>query len=244
MIENGAQVLALDKDLMTPLHTACRYGSTAVVRLLLSMGAAPDGTTDQRYQWRQLVMGWTDTVGRDDVRELAMKMWSPLHYACGHGDPVLAQLLLDAGANVEATESQLDQKEELKRAVEELRLHWDSHKVDEVWSDVRFASQWVGSPLCLAVQNGSKTLAAKTLLDRGAQVGTLMGRAELTPLHVACQVRPSAAMVNLLLDYGAAVDALDSWRCTPLHHACWHSGEQWTRGNNLEAATVLLQRGA
>ena len=56
----------------------------------------------------------------------------------------------------------------------------------------------------------------------------------MTPLHLAAEVKSSAAVVNTLIEAGADIDALDSAQNSPLHHA-----SRW----NLAVVPVLIGAG-
>jgi len=86
------------------------------------------------------------------------------------------------------------------------------------------------TPLMMAALRGDLDWT-KRLIARGAQVN----RAGWTPLHYAAS-GPEATVVALLLDRGAAIDALAPNQSTPLMLAARYGGE--------DAAPLLLSRGA
>lgn len=77
--------------------------------------------------------------------------------------------------------------------------------------------------------------AARTLLDRGADVDERSGPTDTTPLYEACKAGHIDA-ATLCLDRGARVEREIRIGLTPLYVAC-------SRGH-VEAATLLLDRGA
>jgi ankyrin repeat protein len=90
-----------------------------------------------------------------------------------------------------------------------------------------------------------QTQKAQFLLARGANSKTT-GNNDETPLHLTCASYGNVRdIVRLLLDDGAAVDALDNRRNTPLH---WAVGINHDRNfldqGNLEAVDCLLSNGA
>jgi len=84
--------------------------------------------------------------------------------------------------------------------------------------------------LMMAVLRGNAAWAVR-LLDKGAA----LNRAGWTPLHYAAS-GPEPAVVRLLLDRGAAIDAPSPNRSTPLMMAA--------RYGSLDAAELLVKRGA
>jgi len=91
-----------------------------------------------------------------------------------------------------------------------------------------------------AVLNGDPA-SAKVLIEKGIDVDELDTRPEIAgpngrrPLNWAA-LRNDAAMIELLLDAGAAIDATNRSGFSPLHHAA--------EANAIEAATLLIERGA
>lgn len=81
LIDNAANVNLTDGRLMTVLHKACSYGHMDLINLLLS---APN----------------VNIEATDDRR------CTPLHYACKEGNYKAAKRLIDAGANVNAKNSE------------------------------------------------------------------------------------------------------------------------------------------
>lgn len=77
LLDHGARVNA---GSITPLHIAARRGHRDMVRLLLARGANPDARTEIRAE-------------------------STLHWAVGAGEVAIARDLLDAGADVNATDT-------------------------------------------------------------------------------------------------------------------------------------------
>lgn len=83
--------------------------------------------------------------------------------------------------------------------------------------------------------------AAKLLIERGSDVAELDTRRQIAgtngrrPLNWAA-LRNDTAMIDLLLEAGADIDATNLSGFTPLHHA--------VEGNALEATKLLIERGA
>lgn len=82
-----------------------------------------------------------------------------------------------------------------------------------------------------------QTEAARMLIAHGAST-TLRSRNEMDnhPLHAACAGHPSRELIELLLDSGAEVNALQHGGFTPLHEAA--------QNGDIALAGLLLSRGA
>lgn len=80
------------------------------------------------------------------------------------------------------------------------------------------------SPLAGACLKGQLT-AAKLLLAHGAELNPSSNRVSSSPLHQACR-NDDMVMVNFLLEQGAQVDILDSYKVTPLMYASKYSSAQ------------------
>ena len=165
---------------------------------------------------------------------------TPLHLACLRGEPEIARLLLDHGADVNA-----------KNYQGETPLHLVSRgEYDSPDDGVRVATllaergadmiaqdsvNW--TPLHSAVYNG-KPQITQVLLFHGAKVDVENELGE-TPLHLVRQrqnaSRDGIHIAQLLLVVGADVHARDKRGWTALHAASYYG--------RLEVAQVLLNRG-
>jgi len=177
----------------------------------------------------------------------------PLSMAAQYGDVILAQQLLDRGAEVAAGRSHLTPiTYAAARGAQEivellLRAGAAISIVTSVYLGDRRAvakSDLVvdedGTPLLLHAAQSLNTEIVGDLLDRGANAAAT-DRFDETALHRVADLRrtdgPKAARVAmLLLERGAPVDAGNRDRVTPLHQA--------VRARNLAVAKVLLDRGA
>lgn len=61
--------------------------------------------------------------------------------------------------------------------------------------------------------------SAKVLIERGAKVNTTYGVTNQTPLHFACK-QGHVRVIQLLIDNGADINALDSSGHAPIHKTC------------------------
>jgi ankyrin repeat protein len=98
LLEFGAEVNRKDRYGTTALSTACYEEQTEVVKVLLEYGADPE--QDDSPQ-----VACADEVGLEDIVDVLgaddnQRDGSPLYMATTHGNVKIAQMLLDAGADV------------------------------------------------------------------------------------------------------------------------------------------------
>jgi len=106
LLEKGAFIEAANKDGVTSLHRAAYGGHRAVVQLLLAGGASVDAK-DMKGNTPVMVAqekGHRDVVALLERALQAAIGSTPLHHAAMLGQTVTAQLLLDGGANINATD--------------------------------------------------------------------------------------------------------------------------------------------
>ncbi|MBN2498642.1 MAG: ankyrin repeat domain-containing protein [Deltaproteobacteria bacterium] len=208
MMEHGSTVGG-QAGAVTPLHVAASWGSLEGARFLLERGA-----------------GFQPSIRAvSEARGLAAESWSrlegmnALHLAARHGHRELVELLIRAGAevNAEVRGSELSNPQE--------------RPVYESWS-----------ALHLAVEGGHRELV-ELLVRKGADLRQRTRRG-MTAMHIAS--RTSTAMTGMLLELGAELNARDAGGWTPLHHAVLgHSVENARyligQGADLNAAGALGQ---
>jgi ankyrin repeat protein len=102
--------------------------------------------------------------------------------------------------------------------------------LDEYWRHV----QW--TPLLVALEKGRLKIA-RMLLERGADVNYADNRG-WSPLHIAGRrLSIDPAQFKLLLDYGANIDASDTWRGETALHDVSYKG-------HITVVKLLLEHGA
>jgi ankyrin repeat protein len=200
LVDAGADVKAASKAGVTPLHVAWR--DEAIVRLLLAHGA--DVQAKSQIGSTPLVVAayatGTEKVvkllldGGADPNAAENRGVTPLIAAAGVGNTAVAKLLLERGANANAYAPGVGQK--------------------------------TATPLLGAAHNGDVELT-RLLLARKPDLDTKspdndgivkngpVAFGALTALHLATAA-PSADVVKMLLDAGAAADARDARGATPL----------------------------
>ncbi|XP_009869399.1 PREDICTED: ankyrin-1-like [Apaloderma vittatum] len=218
LVNAGAKINAITKDLSTPLHIASQRGITDVVQQLLHHKA------------------------HVNVKDRESK--PPLHLAAERGDKATVEMLLNAIAHPKVQDK--EKKTPLHAAA--VRGHLSIVKV-LLSKRGRFGAKDMNgcTPMHYAAIKGN-TEIVKVLLTSGKnKIIDDRNVWRKTALHIAAEYGHSD-LTKLLLSYGAAINALDSSKDTPLHCACKaghfnaaNSLINWSQGEktNLLAANSL-----
>ncbi|XP_013386790.1 transient receptor potential cation channel subfamily A member 1 homolog, partial [Lingula anatina] len=198
LIERGANVNAQDYYGLTPLHFAAMRGNDRVCRELLSV---PD-----------------IYIEAADKQQM-----TALHLAAAHSCVEVAQILIEAGANLRCIDHESCTPLHLaaeKGNIEIVGMLFDAGQKKDGWVTL---SQMVtdqnveqNTALHLAVNN-SHYEVAKLIIEKGG-LDNETSKYLSTPLHLA-SVGGDVRVVQLLLDSNARVDALNHNQETPLHKA-------------------------
>ena len=152
-----------------------------------------------------------------------------LMYAAGFGSPEALELLLAAGADVNA-----------KNAFDATALLWaardpvKARMLIEHGANVNVQSKQGRTPLMVASRAQGSSGVIQLLLDKGADPRVKDKRAD-TPLLLASEIG-DVRMMRLLIDHGAPVNVANHFGETPLMLAAL--------GNSLEGVRLLLAKGA
>jgi ankyrin repeat protein len=193
----GADIEATDGKGETPLHVAAKGGGLLVVHSLVDRKA--------------------------NIEAKSVDLRTPLLHAIESGRPEVISLVLEAGADLFAVDSEgssamhLSSKTGNARLVEVLLVR--AIKTLTPAANLRMVNDVDAhkhSPLYLAASYGHEEVC-KLLLGNGADVLTVAHQGR-TPLHVAA-LKGYVEVINLLVAGKANVDAVDSDHCTPLHLA-------------------------
>ncbi|RSL38004.1 hypothetical protein CEP53_015273, partial [Fusarium sp. AF-6] len=260
--KDGVNIDAKDWDGRTPLFWAAAKGHKTVVGLLLERGtdfnaADNEDRTSLAYAAvnghepvvRLLLERGADVEAKDEEGQ------TPLSYAAENGHEAVMRLLLERGADVEA-------KDEEGRTP----LFWAAANRREAavqllldrGARIEAANKGGQTPLSYAAANGDKA-DVQLLLDRGAQSIhhlqdfqmqlMLLGQQRMARLmmtgqeqnakdntHLRAATNGREAVMRLLLDRGAEIEAKDQRGQTPLVLA--------TSNGDKATVQLLLDRGA
>ncbi|MEE9442099.1 MAG: ankyrin repeat domain-containing protein [candidate division Zixibacteria bacterium] len=226
LIAQGANTNLTDNDNESPLHYSASAGNLEIARLLL------DGES--------VSLNDTSAVKRGG----SVGNWTPLHLACLNSHPDMVQLLLEYGADIEATDG-------VKRTPLILSVEGGDMQVVRILvengADINAQAIRSYTALLWAARNGFEEMV-NYLVDRGAaiepdvlqlafQMAVLNGMDRLLELVLEqgfnieeiAQRDPdficpaaaggSARVVELLVGYGFVLEQADKDGWTPLHYA-------------------------
>ena len=202
LLSKGANINAKDNNGQTPLSVAKGRGRTEMVEFLLKHGAKEgspslhQAATDGDIERVKLFI-----AKGVDVNEKNQTGDTPLHLAVARNQKAIVALLIDKGADIEATCSRWGNPPLVfacaigRRDIAELLL--------SKGADIEAKNSDGGTPLLMAAYSG-KPEVAELLIKRGADIeGDDMG---LTPLLRAAG-RGHTNVVEVLLAHGADITA-------------------------------------
>ena len=233
LLSAGADPNARSRTGITPLELAALNGHEHCVRALLTAGAVADARAAQRAALeghadclRALLERLPEEVGarRCFLRE-------PLRAAAARGHVECLSLLLDSGADAEASDAEGQRPLDAAVACEYPAA---VQLLVKAGADVNRQDAEGCTLLRRALEQGSET-RLRTLLELGANPNLADAEGQ-TPLHAAAAHRALHWACPLLLAGGADPNARDARGNTPLHLAA--------RCGELEVAHLLLDGGA
>ena len=254
-LADGASLNAHDKYGETPLVAAAAQGNAPIFRALLQAGADPDGV-DANHEAPVIQAASSDQI---DVMRVLLAAhpkldvqngagWSAMSLAVNRRDKAMIELLVRAGASLNAvnektqhsllTEAYVSNDDHdlisilrsagatFADATDELFAMAANGDIGEMrralgaGADVNFHSSYGETPLCVAARKGN-TVAVRLLLAAGADPN-IIGSDRLTALSWAI-FSGHQSTVTALLDGGADVHVLLQSKRTMLMEAVGHS---------------------
>ncbi|MEO8667137.1 MAG: ankyrin repeat domain-containing protein [Bauldia sp.] len=215
LVENGASINATDGMGLTPLQYAGRRGRTQAVAVLRELGARPDTLFDavsagDLRRVRELLRGHADPNQSDGSQ-------SALHMAAARGYIAIADVLIDAGADIEA-EGEPSRGHPLHTAVMNDRPAIAAFLLDR-GAQVDARDGQGRTPLIVAAEFGGGVDIGEGLLSRGADPAAIDRTWGDNVLHYAASVG-NVTLAKLLVAHGVDVNARNANNgASALHYA-------------------------
>ena len=240
LIDAGADIETLDEFGRSPLLKASSFGELAIVKMLVKAGAGVRVTDKDGATCLTLAayFGFIETVRylvgfpEVDVNHAEKEGYTALHFAGQENHPEVVEVLIDAGADVEAIEDELGCSPLLTAS---MSGGLDAVKVlIRAGADVRVADNEGDACLILATYFGHIETVRYLLCM--PEVGVYYSYTKaFTALHFSGQEN-FPDIVQVLIDAGADINAKDEKGRSPLHSAC-NYGE-------LAIVKMLVEAGA
>jgi ankyrin repeat protein len=229
LLEHGADVEALDNNHWTPLHVASQCHSFRATRLLLEHGANIHARNKEDQTTTQLLLTniWSHSPHSDciDVIRLFLERGvdvdssvdsnhsTMLHLASFWRNLKLIQLLLDHGANINTQDND------------------DQTPLQKLWANIAHPGP----------QDDDIDII-RLFLERGVDVDSSVDSNHSTMLHMASFWR-NLKLIQLLLDYGANINARDNDDQTPLQKLWTNFKYSEPRDGDIDIIRLFLEHG-
>ncbi|PQE06277.1 ankyrin repeat protein [Rutstroemia sp. NJR-2017a BBW] len=246
-----------DNDGNTPLSLAMHNGQGSYIikddevvpSLLAHGGVYWDARGDNGFLWDAMLYGKeelvqklleTGTINLDEEYSLGGTL---IQYAISRSFEPSVHLLLERGANIEATDWKNNQTA-LHYAVENWSLQIIPLLLDR-GANIEAKNKDGYTPLVLAFCEQSENKEPDTeifdlLLENRADINARDNH-QNTALHLV-SLLPNEALVRFLLEKGADVSLTNKTGKTALHHAAWGLGEE--SEDTLATVKLLIEHGA
>jgi ankyrin repeat protein len=241
--------VAFGEDISWFLQPAMQYRHDAIVELLLRLGADVNTSLGTGMPYDTPLHNAVSYGNKNFVKLLLDKGANAEKASYGNG--TLVKLLLDKSANLESASKMYG-----KRKLAKLLLHKCAKMKKASYGKKRLAKLLLnkGTKIEKASYGNKKLVESlldegakikktsyryqqfvKLLLDKGAHIEKASDFDGEKPLHVAIKNK-NPAIIGLLLEKGANIEASNRLGETPLHWAAWHA--------NVAAINYLLDKGA
>ena len=241
LIDAGADIETKDDMGRSPLHWACRSGTLEVVKMLHKQGAGVCVTCNSGNTCLIFAAnnGHTETVRylvglKDvDVNHTAKNGWSALVCAVRQKHADVVQVLIDAGADIEARDK--SSRTPLISSCEKGELPIVKMLV-EAGAKVRATDKKGGTCLIMAANFGhTETVRYLVGLPDMDVVMSIKDKDGYTAVLVVADLG-HADVMKVLIDAGADIETKDDMGRSPLHRACC--------SGTLEVVKMLHKQGA
>jgi ankyrin repeat protein len=243
LLAEGADLEAREEYARTPLYMAVKSGNRELVRFLIKKGADIHTSSYGNNLLFPASLGENPRILSDllelglDINQKDIGSWTPLHEAASWDRAENVEILLAAGACVDAT------GKFNRRPLYIAALHTSIHVVRvllEHGADINAQEEGGGTPLHLAAV--LEPAMARYLISRGADIH-IRDKWGWTPMHYAAKFT-KLDTIQLLLSHGASVSVLDCTGATPLDIACDKHFSGRSDVHIAAAAACLLSNGA
>ena len=224
-------LLACSSSQDQDIFTACEKGNVKIVEHLLRKDP---GVVRARDQWHSTALHRAAFGGNTQIVELLLNAGADIDAESQHGLTPLFSAVHNAQVQVVRLLIARGAKVDPKLDTGESPLHISARGFRaKVFYERGAGEDWAPQQM---------VEIAQALLDAGADVNAL-AKGGTSPLHIAARYG-NKAMVELLLARGASVNAEDRSGSLPLHYLADSSEENVSEANLVETAKVLLAHGA
>ncbi|MDD3469930.1 MAG: ankyrin repeat domain-containing protein [Thermoguttaceae bacterium] len=226
MLRDGVSATQKDENGNTALHLAAQRGFVEVMKVLLDAGADPNATNTVN---NTALLSAVSNLQSEEVVALLLKYGAKiptsydstggnteLHFAARCGNSDTCELLLDAGADINARNGQGETA--LFFAIDSKDSETTQFLIDR-GADVRVQDNLERTPLCHAANVGDLSVIG-TLIAAGAELNTADSDGN-TPLHIATLQRHDE-VIALFITAGADVTIKNRDGMEPIQVIPWN----------------------